>query len=129
MVTVYGIRSCDTVKRALKALDGRAVGYRFHDVKTDGLTPAKAQHWLDTLGLDAVLNRRGTTWRRLEAAIRASVAADNAASLLARRAWRSCARLPRLLCRYARSPELWSSDLSEASSSGCISGADSGREA
>lgn len=83
MVTVYGIKNCDTVKRALKALDGQAIGYRFHDFKTDGLTPAKAQQWLDALGLDAVLNRRGTTWRQLDDATREGVTADNAAALLA----------------------------------------------
>lgn len=83
MVTVYGIKNCDTVKRALKALDGEAIAYRFHDFKIDGLTPGKAQQWIDALGMDAVLNRRGTTWRRLDDAIRDGVTADNAAALLA----------------------------------------------
>lgn len=83
MVTVYGIKNCDTVKRALTALDGQAVRYRFHDFRTEGLEPAKAQQWLDALGLDAVLNRRGTTWRRLDETTREGVTADNAAALLA----------------------------------------------
>jgi Spx/MgsR family transcriptional regulator len=83
MVTVYGIKNCDTVKRALKALDGKAIAYRFHDFKIDGLTPGKAQQWIDALGLDAVLNRRGTTWRRLDETSREGVTADNAAALLA----------------------------------------------
>lgn len=83
MVTVYGIKNCDTVKRALKALDAANIEYCFHDFRADGLEAARAQQWLDRLGLDAVLNRRGTTWRGLDDATRDGVTAGNAAALLA----------------------------------------------
>lgn len=83
MVTVYGIKNCDTVKRALKTLDAAGIQYDFHDFRADGLEATKAQQWLDRLGLDAVLNRRGTTWRGLDSATCDGVTADNAAALLA----------------------------------------------
>lgn len=84
MVTVYGIKNCDTVKRARKALDAAGIAYRFHDFRADGLDAAKAQEWLDRLGHDAVLNRRGTSWRQLAETDRKRAEGDSAAALLAR---------------------------------------------
>lgn len=83
MVTLYGIKNCDTVKRARKALDEAGITYRFHDFRADGLRPDKAQAWIDALGLDAVLNRRGTTWRQLDPAEQARAEGSAAATLLA----------------------------------------------
>lgn len=84
MITLYGIKNCDTVQRARKRLDAEGIAYRFHDFKTDGLSRALAQSWIDALGVDAVVNRKGTTWRRLDAATRDGLGAGNAAALLAR---------------------------------------------
>lgn len=83
MLTVYGIKNCDTVKRARKALDAADIEYHFHDFRADGLKAAKAQQWIDRVGLDAVLNRRGTTWRGLDEADRARAEDGDAATLLA----------------------------------------------
>jgi len=65
MLIVYGIKNCDTVKKALKWLDAEGVAYRFHDLRADGLTATIVQRWVDALGWESVLNRRSTTWREL----------------------------------------------------------------
>lgn len=84
MVVVYGIKNCDTVQRALKALEAAGIDFRFHDFKAAGLDTQTAQRWIDALGVDTVVNRRGTTWRKLDAATQAGLSAVNAAELLAR---------------------------------------------
>ncbi len=62
---VYGIQNCDSVKKARAWLDGRHIVYCFHDYRQDGLEPALLQHFIDTLGMEAVLNQRSTSWRQL----------------------------------------------------------------
>ena len=84
MLTVYGIRNCDTVQRALGRLDETGIPHRFHDFKVEGLSAAKAQAWIDALGADTVINRKGTTWRKLDVATQSGVTAANAAALLER---------------------------------------------
>ncbi|MDB5972915.1 MAG: arsenate reductase [Hydrocarboniphaga sp.] len=84
MVIVYGIKNCDTVQRALKALDAAGIAHRFQDFKTAGLSVVTAQGWIAALGVDVVVNRKGTTWRRLDETTRESLTASNAAALLAR---------------------------------------------
>jgi arsenate reductase (glutaredoxin) len=64
---VYGIPNCDTVKRARAWLSQQGVAHQFHDFKKAGLAPALLQGWVNTLGWDVLLNRRGTTWRQLTA--------------------------------------------------------------
>lgn len=66
MATVlYGIKNCDTIKKARKWLDEAGVPYRFHDHRVDGLDPAQLDLWLERLGWEALLNRSGTTFRAL----------------------------------------------------------------
>lgn len=83
MITLYGIKNCDTVARARQRLSDAGIEFRFHDFKTEGLSVALAQSWIDALGVDVVVNRKGTTWRKLDAATRDGLTADNAAALLA----------------------------------------------
>jgi arsenate reductase len=83
-IAVYGIKNCDTVQRALKRLSDEGIAYRFHDFKRDGLDAALAQRWIEVLGVDTVVNRKGTTWRKLDAATQANLSESNAAALLAR---------------------------------------------
>ena len=64
-ITVYGIKNCDTMKKALKWLDQQGLEYHFHDYKKDGVPEAPLRRWIDALGWDTVINRRGTTWRKL----------------------------------------------------------------
>ncbi|RYF38710.1 MAG: ArsC family reductase [Comamonadaceae bacterium] len=72
-IVLYGIPNCDTVKRARAWLDDHALAYRFHDFKKDGVPEAELDRWLATPGWETVVNRRGTTWRRLDDATRDSV--------------------------------------------------------
>ena len=64
-VTVYGISNCDTIKKAKVWLDKKGVAYRFHDYRKQGLDSNMLSPWVDSLGWEALLNRRGTTWRKL----------------------------------------------------------------
>lgn len=84
MITLYGIKNCDTVQRALKRLSDEGIAHQFHDFKTQGLSAELAQRWIDALGVDVVVNRKGTTWRKLDEATRENLSAANAAALLAR---------------------------------------------
>ncbi len=71
-ITVYGVRNCDTVKKARQWLDSQGMAYAFHDFKTAGVPVQELDHWLREIGWDALLNRKGTTWRKLDEALRAA---------------------------------------------------------
>ena len=71
MITLHGIPNCDTVKKARAWLDGRGIVYTFHDYKKEGADPALVAGWVAAKGVDTVLNRRGTTFRKLSDAERA----------------------------------------------------------
>ncbi|MGE6107671.1 ArsC family reductase [Aeromonas sobria] len=64
-VTLYGIKNCDTIKKARKWLADAGVDHRFHDHRADGLSPAQLDGWLAQLGWEALLNTRGTSFRAL----------------------------------------------------------------
>ena len=72
MLTVYGIKQCDTVRKALKWLDQQGIDHQFHDFRTDGLTAELLQAWLDSEFAGKLVNRRSTTWRQLSEAQRQS---------------------------------------------------------
>lgn len=63
---IYGISNCDTVRKARKWLDAHAIEHQYIDFRKDGLTYEQVSHWADKLGIDILLNRRGTTWRALD---------------------------------------------------------------
>jgi arsenate reductase (glutaredoxin) len=81
-IDVYGIPNCDTVKKARQWLDARGVKYAFHDYKKEGADPERLQRWIEAEGIDPVLNRRGTTFRKLSDAEKADIDADKAVTLL-----------------------------------------------
>jgi Spx/MgsR family transcriptional regulator len=81
-VTIYGIRNCDTMKKARAWLDARGVAYRFHDYKAEGIDAASLTRFVDTLGWEAVLNRAGTTFRALPDADKQDLDAARAIALL-----------------------------------------------
>lgn len=64
-VEIYGIKNCDTMKKALKWLDDRGVGYVFHDYKKEGVNADVLKQAITEHGWENVINRRGTTWRNL----------------------------------------------------------------
>ena len=81
----YGIHNCDTVKKARAWLAERGVPYRFHDFKKQGVPPQHLARWQAAAGWDKVLNRQGTTWRKLPPEAQAAVTdAASAAALLQR---------------------------------------------
>lgn len=80
---LYGIKNCDTVKKARKWLDDHRVEYRFHDFRADGIEPQQIQQWLDEIGIDMLINKRGTTYRHLNDEQRDQLASTRPADLLA----------------------------------------------
>ena len=83
-ITIYGIKSCSTMKKAFTKLDELGVSYDFHDYKKQGIDKESVQRWVNELGIDKVLNKRGTTWRKLsdEQKQAADSDVDNAIDLL-----------------------------------------------
>jgi arsenate reductase (glutaredoxin) len=78
-ITLYGIPNCDSVKKARAMLDSRGVAYAFHDYKKQGVPEAALRAWVRAKGRDVVLNRKGTTWRALDEAVKASIVDDESA--------------------------------------------------
>lgn len=70
---VYGIKNCDTVKKAINWLKANNKAFEFHDYKKEGITVEKLQNWCSQVGWENLLNRRGTTWRKLDEEIRNAV--------------------------------------------------------
>ena len=75
-ITIYGIKSCSTMKKAFTKLDELGVSYNFHDYKKQGIDKDSVQRWVNELGIDKVLNKRGTTWRKLEDAQKQAADSD-----------------------------------------------------
>ena len=71
-IDLYGIPNCDTVKKARTWLDAQGIAYTFHDYKKEGADPAMLAAWIAAHGVDAVVNRRGTTFRKLTEAEKAA---------------------------------------------------------
>lgn len=78
-MTVFGIKNCNTVKRALEWLGSHDVSYNFHDYKAKGITAAKLREWSRQVGWETLVNRRGTTWRQLDDAQKEQVTNQTAA--------------------------------------------------
>lgn len=81
-LTLYGIANCDTVKRARAWLAGQGVDHAFHDYKKAGVPQGELPRWIDALGWERLLNRAGTTWRKLPEAQRAGVVDGTSAAAL-----------------------------------------------
>lgn len=79
---IYGIPNCDTVKKARAWLDAHGVAYDFHDYKKAGIEIATLREWVDELGWETVLNRAGTTFRKLPDEAKSGLDADRAVMLM-----------------------------------------------
>ena len=73
MVTIYGIKNCDAMQKAMRWLEEHGVDYRFHDYRKDGLDSATLKAWEQELGWETLLNRRGQSWRKLPDATRVNI--------------------------------------------------------
>jgi arsenate reductase len=78
---IYGIKNCDTMKKALKWLDTQGQDYEFHDYKKAGLSPGLADQFIANIPLDTLINRRGTTYRQLSDAIKAKIIEQDMAAV------------------------------------------------
>lgn len=79
---MYGIKNCDTIKKARKWLDQAEISYQFHDVRKDGLSPAKLADWIAAVGWETLLNKRGTTWRQLPEKVKNEVNETSATRIM-----------------------------------------------
>ena len=82
MITLYGIKNCDTMKKARTWLDEHKVAYRFHDYKAEGIDADRLTIWVSAKGWETVLNRAGTTFRKLDEAERADLNEEKAIALM-----------------------------------------------
>ena len=82
-IQFYGIPNCDTVKKARKWLEAQYVDYAFHNYKTKGADPARIAEWVADKGWEVMLNKRGTTFRKLAEADKSDIGADKAVKLMA----------------------------------------------
>jgi Spx/MgsR family transcriptional regulator len=64
MLKIYGIKNCSTMKKAFDQLDAQQLAYEFHDYKKQGIDLNTLEHWASRVGLDVLLNKKGTTWRK-----------------------------------------------------------------
>lgn len=81
-ITIYGIKNCDTMKKARAWLDARGVAHQFHDYKASGIDRAHLERWIKAHGWEAVLNRAGTTFKKLADADKTGLTDAKAAALM-----------------------------------------------
>jgi arsenate reductase len=82
MTTIYGIKSCDTMKRARTWLEGHKVDYDFHDYKSAGIDRAVLEGWVGKVGWEILLNRAGTTFKKLPDADKEGITEKKAIALM-----------------------------------------------
>lgn len=81
-LTMYGIKNCDTVAKARKWLEDRGLAYSFHDYKASGIDRPRLEAWIDELGWEALLNRAGMTFRKLDDADKQDIDREKAIGLM-----------------------------------------------
>lgn len=82
MITIYGIKACDTMKKARSWLGDHGLAYDFHDYKLTGIDRARIERWAREVGWEALLNRSGTTFRKLPDADKAALSETRAIALM-----------------------------------------------
>jgi Spx/MgsR family transcriptional regulator len=83
MNTLYGIKNCDTVKKARDWLTSNDIAYSFHDFRADGLDKAQVESWIAEIGLENLVNKRSTTWKELAENLKQNFNEQNAIALIA----------------------------------------------
>lgn len=81
MTTLFGIKNCDTVKKAQKYLNDAKINFDFHDFRVDGIDPLTIQSFIEQLGLEKVINKRSTTWKQLSEEQKKSLSKETAIAL------------------------------------------------
>tara|TARA_R110001583_G_scaffold177418_2_gene332587 strand:+ start:90278 stop:90619 length:342 start_codon:yes stop_codon:yes gene_type:complete len=82
MLTVYGIKNCDTVKKARRWLEANDVTFQFHDFRDDGIDKKTIDFWLQSVDWETLLNKRSTTWRQVDQAQRDTICRESAIELM-----------------------------------------------
>ena len=82
MITIYGIPNCDTIKKARNWLKDNGIDYEFHDYKKLGVPEKELKAWVKQLGWETLLNKRGTTWRKLDEKTKDSVDEKSAINIM-----------------------------------------------
>jgi len=82
MITLHGIRNCDTCRKAWKWLEARGVEYRFHDLRRDGIDREAVDRWMDAAGDGQLVNRRSRTWKSLDPVAREALDEEGLRDLL-----------------------------------------------
>ncbi len=82
MIKMYGIPNCDTIKKARKWLEANGVDYEFHDYKKFGVPEKNLKQWVKKAGWETLLNRRGTTWRKLDDSIKDNIDENSAINVM-----------------------------------------------
>lgn len=82
MITLHGIPNCDTIRKTRKWLSEHDLEYTFHDYRKDGVPKTALKNWCSELGWETVLNRRGTTWRKLDEKTKSSINQAQALKLM-----------------------------------------------
>ncbi len=82
MTTLYGIKNCDTVKKAKSWLESRDIEFVFHDFRANGLSETQVAGWISDLGLDTLINRRSTTWKALDESTKNSLDESSAVAII-----------------------------------------------
>jgi Spx/MgsR family transcriptional regulator len=82
VLTIYGIRSCDTMKKARAWLDARGLAHHFHDYKAQGIDRDRLAAWVEQVGWESLLNRAGTTFRKLPEAEKQDLDTGKAIALM-----------------------------------------------
>lgn len=83
VLTVYGLKNCDTCRKALKWLEAEGIPHRFHDLRADGIKPAEVKRFAKSAGWETLLNKAGTTWRGLPDTQKTDVSEAEAVALMA----------------------------------------------
>lgn len=82
MNTLYGIKNCDTVKKARDWLAKNNVEYHFHDFRADGLSTTQVKSWIAEIGLETLVNKRSTTWKELDDATKENFSEKTAVAII-----------------------------------------------
>jgi len=82
MITLYGIKNCDTCKKARQWLEQNGIEHRFHDYRVDGLPSELLQHFIESLGWENMLNKSSTSWRQLNSEQQSDLTREKAFDLM-----------------------------------------------
>jgi len=82
MIKIYGIPNCDTMKKARRWLEANGLDYDFHDYRKQGVPQKEMKRWIRQAGWETVLNKRGTTWRKLDDSLKDNIDNDSALAIM-----------------------------------------------